>query len=58
MYAYPEKKKYKLNNRGQVHAAIAHFSVNRGLYSQRAQREIARNIKAKARNLGIHVRAF
>lgn len=58
MYAYPDAKKYPLNRRGQVHAAIAHFAANRDAYPVRVQREIARNIKARARDLDIHVKAF
>lgn len=58
MYGYPPLKKYPLNKRTQVHAAIAHFAANRDVYPAGERREIARNIKARAKELGINVRAF
>lgn len=57
-YGYPPLRKYPLNTRVRVHAAIAHFAANQDVYPAGERREIARNIKAKARDLGIDVRAF
>jgi hypothetical protein len=57
-YAWPEKRKYPLDTRQQVHAAIAHFAQNRHLYAPTARARVGARIRARARGLGIHVRAF
>lgn len=58
MYAWPERRRYPLNTRRQVHAAIAHFAANRWRYPVTLQLQIAHAIKAKAGELGINVVAF
>jgi hypothetical protein len=58
IYADPRRKRYKLATRQQVHAAIAHFASWQRIYPRAERSEIARRIKARAKKLGIHVRAF
>jgi hypothetical protein len=57
-YGWPERRKYPLDTRRHVHAAIAHFSRNRHLYPSSVAKKIARRIKRRAEELGIRVRAF
>jgi hypothetical protein len=53
MYAYPQRRKYPLNQRWQVHAAIAHFNANAERYPPHVRREIARRIRERAEHFGI-----
>lgn len=53
LYAWPAKKKYPLDYRWQVHAAIAHFDANRAGYPARTRVGIARAIAKRAHELGI-----
>jgi hypothetical protein len=57
-YAWPERRRYPLDTRQHVHAAIAHFAANMDRYPPSLRREIARRIKRRAEELGIRVRAF
>ena len=54
-YALPSKKKYPLNNRRQVHAAIAHFVANHSAYSDTAQAEIAQHLRGAAKRYDIMI---
>lgn len=58
MYAWPEEKKYPLNTKRQVRAAIAHFAAHRHRYPVGVQYRVGRSIRAAARSYGIHVVAF
>jgi len=55
MYAYPEKRKYPLNTRQQVHAAIAHFAANRRSYPPAVAAKIAARIRRAAKERGIRI---
>jgi hypothetical protein len=53
IYGWPERRRYKLDTRQHVHAAIAHFAANRASYPPAAQAKIARRIRERASALGI-----
>jgi hypothetical protein len=52
-YAWPSRRKYPLDTRRHVHAAIAHFAANRAAYPADVQAPIARRIRERAKELGI-----
>lgn len=53
MYGWPERRKYPLDTRRQVHAAIAHFARWRLTYPWPVRREIEERIRTAADRWGI-----
>lgn len=52
-YAWPERHKYPLDERQEVHAAIAHFDAHKSAYPAAVRAAVGRRIAARARELGI-----
>lgn len=57
MFADPGRRRYPLDTRQEVHAAIAHFCANFRAYPPARRAEIRRRIRAQAAHYGISLHA-